>query len=211
VGLFSSRKGTQASGVGPAATAAEPVRVSAGAPHYTTDYVTAHTANWTDALRGIIGKPDALGLEIGAYEGRSTRWFVEHVLTGPRSRLVVIDPYPRPTFHANVADVAAQIDYLKEPSQVALRDRRWRQSSFDFAYIDGDHSARAVFEDSVLVWRLLKPGGILIWDDYRWKAEDNTDPLRNPGPAIDAFLAIHKGDYDVLLSAWQVILRRTSA
>lgn len=215
MGLFSFRRdSSQTTGTAPesAASAAPAGPTSGGGtPRYTTDYVTAHIPNWTDALRGIVGKPDALGLEIGAFEGRSSRWFLETILTGPRSRLIVLDPFPRPNFHPNMADLAPRMDYLREPSQAALRDRRWRQASLDFAYIDGDHTARAVLEDSVLVWRLLKPGGVLIWDDYLWKAEDNTDPLRNPRPAIDAFLAIYKGDYDVLLSDWQVILRRTSA
>jgi predicted O-methyltransferase YrrM len=175
---------------------------------YSQDYVTGHTHNWTEALRHLMGKPDVLGLEIGAFEGRSTRWFLENVVTGPKARLVVIDPVPRATFHANVADLAVRMDYLREMSQVALRDRRFVPGSFDFAYIDGDHSARAVLEDSVLVWRLLKPGGVLLWDDYLWKAENTADPLRSPRPAIDAFLALHAGDYDVLLCDWQYIIKR---
>jgi predicted O-methyltransferase YrrM len=156
----------------------------------------------------LIGRADVVGLEIGAFEGRSTRWFVEHVLTGPRARLIVIDPYPSEHFVANVASLAAQIEFIRERSQIALRDRRWREGSLDFIYIDGDHGARAVLEDSVLTWRLLKPGGVLIWDDYLWKAEGTEDPLMSPRPAIDAFLTVFAGDYELLVSGWQIIVRR---
>jgi predicted O-methyltransferase YrrM len=205
VGLFSkrTRPATAEESSSDAAPAAPKSDVA-----YSQDYVSAHTPNWTEALRHLVGKPDVLGLEIGAFEGRSTRWFLENVVTGARARLVVFDPVPRATFHANISDVAVRMDYFREPSQVALRDRRWIPGTFDFAYIDGDHSARAVLEDSVLCWRLLKQGGVLIWDDYLWKAENTTDPLRSPRPAIDAFLALHAGDYDVLLSDWQVIIKR---
>jgi predicted O-methyltransferase YrrM len=215
VGLFSfkrERAGADAGASAPAAErgAAAPADVRPGEARYSQDYVSAHAPNWMEALHRLVGKPDALGLEIGAFEGRSTRWFVEKVLTGARARLIVMDPHVSARFHENVASIAPRIDYLREPSQVALRDRRWRPGSFDFIYIDGDHSARAVLEDSVLAWRLLKPGGVLIWDDYRWKAENTTDPLKSPGPAIDAFLALFAGDYDVLLSGWQIIVRRKS-
>ena len=178
-------------------------------PRYTQDYVSAYTKQWERHLRPWIGKPDVLGLEIGAFEGRSTRWFVEHVLTGERARLVCLDPYPNAAFGPNTADLTDRLEFLREASQTALRDRRWKPGSFDFAYIDGHHAAPSVLEDSVLVFRLLKPGGVLIWDDYPWrqpKAPD--DPLQGPGPAIDAFLAVYAGAYDLLLKEWQVTVRK---
>ena len=39
---------------------------------------------------------------------------------------------------------------------------------FDLVYIDGSHSAKDVLLDSLLAWRLLRPGGAMIWDDYEW-------------------------------------------
>jgi predicted O-methyltransferase YrrM len=178
-------------------------------PHYTADYVSAWTAQWTRHLKPFIGRPDVLGLEIGAFEGRSARWFVEHVLTGERARLVAIDPYPKGAFEENVADLGPRLELLREASQTALRDRRWRPGCFDFAYIDGHHAAPSVLEDSVLVFRLLKPGGVLIWDDYPWRQpKAPNDPLQGPGAAIDAFLAVYAGQYDLLAKEWQVTIRK---
>ena len=39
---------------------------------------------------------------------------------------------------------------------------------FDLIYIDGSHSAKDVLLDSLLAWRLLRPGGAMVWDDYEW-------------------------------------------
>ena len=46
--------------------------------------------------------------------------------------------------------------------------RRLPLESFDIIYIDGSHAVNDVLEDAVLSFRLLKPEGILIFDDYRW-------------------------------------------
>lgn len=180
-----------------------------GAPTYTQDYVSAFAPGWQTLLKPWVGKPDVLALEIGAFEGRSARWFLEHVLTGERARLVCIDPYPSAAFGANTADLAGRLELVRELSQVALRDRRWRLGSVAFAYVDGHHAATSVLEDSVLVFRLLEPGGVLIWDDYPWRDPASpSNPLRGPGPAIDAFLEVWAGAYDLLAKDWQVAIRK---
>lgn len=43
-------------------------------------------------------------------------------------------------------------------------------NAFDFYYVDGSHVAPDVMADAVLGWRLLKPGGIMVFDDYEWGA-----------------------------------------
>jgi predicted O-methyltransferase YrrM len=49
------------------------------------------------------------------------------------------------------------------PSQVELR--KLPLGAYDLIYIDGSHFPADVLEDAVLSWRLLKPGGMLIFDD----------------------------------------------
>jgi predicted O-methyltransferase YrrM len=39
---------------------------------------------------------------------------------------------------------------------------------FDFIYIDGSHVAPDVLLDAAMSFALLKPGGILAFDDYDW-------------------------------------------
>lgn len=40
--------------------------------------------------------------------------------------------------------------------------------SFDFIYVDGAHSYEYCANDSRLAFQMLRPGGIIVWDDYNW-------------------------------------------
>ena len=60
----------------------------------------------------------------------------------------------------------------------------------DFVYVDGSHQAADVLSDAVLAWKLLKPGGLLVFDDYLWPLYQDR-PLMNPKMAIDAFVNCH--------------------
>jgi len=54
--------------------------------------------------------------------------------------------------------------------------------------------------------RLLKPGGVLTFDDYLW--QDEADPLLRPRPAIDAFLKVYGGRYRLLHLGYQVTVEK---
>ena len=77
---------------------------------------------------------------------------------------------------------------------------------FDFIYIDGDHRAAPVFMDAHLAWQLLKPQGIMIFDDYEWDLAET--PEERPKMAIDLFMDGCSGQFDLLHRGWQVILRK---
>ena len=92
--------------------------------------------------------------------------------------------------------------HLFSPSHVALRGLplNW----YSLIYIDGAHEGMNVFEDAVLSFRLLKAGGILVFDDYEWTSKNRTIM---PKRAIDAFLAIYVHT-TVLHKGWQVFVRK---
>jgi hypothetical protein len=68
-----------------------------------------------------------------------------------------------------------------------------KTQAFDMVYVDGGHSAPDVLADAVLAFRLLRVGGLMIFDDYLWVNDPtrSDDILRTPKPAIDAFLNVH--------------------
>lgn len=41
-------------------------------------------------------------------------------------------------------------------------------SSMDFIFVDGAHSYEYVANDSRHAFRMLRPGGVVVWDDYGW-------------------------------------------
>jgi hypothetical protein len=63
-----------------------------------------------------------------------------------------------------------------------------------------------VLEDGILAFRLLRPGGIMIFDDYEWKPYP--DPWMMPGMAIDSFLHVYERQYELLGKAYQVAIKK---
>ena len=82
-------------------------------------------------------------------------------------------------------------------------------AAFDFVYIDGSHQAADVLEDAVLSFRLLRPGGILIFDDYLWR--NYPQPQLNPALGIDSFLAAFAGRYKLVHKNHQLAIEKTGS
>jgi predicted O-methyltransferase YrrM len=92
-------------------------------------------------------------------------------------------------------------------SQIELRKQLLE--SFDFIYAVGSHDVDAVLEDGVPCLRLLKRGGIIIFDGYKWAGWNKVEPPENvPRSAIDIFYAVNGRQFEVLHSGCQVILRK---
>ncbi|MGH7791972.1 MAG: class I SAM-dependent methyltransferase, partial [Thermodesulfobacteriota bacterium] len=142
---------------------------------FTTDYVSCLTSIWEQHLAGFKGKDNIRFLEIGSFEGRSTIWFLENILTHPTSSITCVDNFSRqggePRFDHNikVSGFSNKVTKIKGRSEDVLRTLN--ENTFDIIYIDGNHYALNVLMDTVLSWLLLKPGGIIIFDDYEWEPE----------------------------------------
>lgn len=110
------------------------------------------------------------------------------------------------TFDANMAALGAtaKVRKIKDESWRALLGLFHAGERFDIAYVDGCHRARDVMFDGVLAWSLLRPGGILVFDDYGLLQP----PLDVPSSAIDPLLEILGSSAEVLWKEWQVGLRR---
>lgn len=167
-------------------------------------------------LLPLAGQAGLRFLQIGVYAGDATMWLSEHVLTDPASVLYDVDPW--------IVDPADEWDDMIPEQRLgaeALYDERtallqlcgqvrkvklmsgeffakFTDGDFDFAYIDGNHSARCALEDGVDAFRRLKVGGILAFDDYGWKHPVRPGTLAEPTVAIDAFLAVYADDIETL-------------
>lgn len=86
---------------------------------------------------------------------------------------------------------------------------RVQSDAYDFIYVDGSHLAPDVLTDAVLSWRLLKPGSIMIFDDFLWDGLPR--PEQRPGTAIRGFLRCHAGWFDLLGIGRQIALRKRAA
>ncbi len=179
---------------------------------FSTDGVSANAQIWSKHLAEFVGKPNIHALEIGSYEGRSALWFLAKVLTDDASTITCLDLFEEDfdsTFDHNVkaSGKGHKLIKLKGDSKFVLRTLN---DKFDFVYIDGSHVAKDVLVDAVLVWDNLKPGGIIIFDDYglRRSPAENQSPALVPRPAIDAFLNVFRHYIDVLHQDYQVIVKK---
>jgi predicted O-methyltransferase YrrM len=179
---------------------------------FSTDGVSANAQIWSKHLAEFVAKPNIHALEIGSYEGRSALWFLAKILTDDASTITCIDIFDEDfesTFDHNVeaSGQGHKVKKLKGDSKSILRTLNGK---FDFVYIDGSHVAKDVLVDAVLVWDILKPGGVIIFDDYglRRSPADNQSPALVPRPAIDAFLNVFRHYIDVLHRDYQVIVKK---
>ena len=177
-------------------------------PTFSTDWIAGKTVNWENYLGKLKNQPNARGLEIGCFEGRSTIWYAQNILTGNGATLTCVDPFSPRLHHffdhnIDVTGVKDRIVKLTGYSEDVLRTLP-TEKKFDFIYVDGGHMPWNTLTDIVFAWDLLKVGGVLIIDDYTYKS----DTGENPKPACDAFLEIYKPLIADVLIGTQVIVRK---
>ena len=141
-------------------------------------------------------------LEIGSYEGLSANYFCDKFLTSTNSTMTCIDPWikysdstvTKMTEYDNIINESCYDKFLKNIEKnkekiIIKRDLSQNvykdlvDTFYDFAYIDGDHSEQAVWNDAINCFLKLKKDGIMIFDDYKWGSGK-----MSPKKAIDRFL-----------------------
>ena len=148
-------------------------------------------------------------LEIGSFEGASTTWMLDNLMSHPESTLTAIDTFAGSIEHHNEADPVDgayglsslearfranvsqcehvdKLHVIRGTSDEALIRLRQERAAFDLIYIDGSHIALDVLYDAVLCWRMLNMQGLMVFDDWSWKGY--YEECYNPRPAIKAFL-----------------------
>jgi predicted O-methyltransferase YrrM len=150
-------------------------------------------------LTPLAGRPGLRFLQIGAFTGDASVWLFDYILTGRHSLLVDVDTWEgsdEPAHDAfDFADVEQVYDRrttgffaqsrlikFKGTSESFFRSPL-HKGSFDFIYIDGDHTCLGVQGDAYNAYQRLKVGGLIAFDDYLWKSGKGA--VYDPGPAID--------------------------
>ena len=132
---------------------------------FASDWRSGNLYLFEPNLPHLRGKPCRLPA-IGSFDGRSAVWLLGNIATDPQSRIDCVDDAVRPTLQRNIAlaDKQSKITLHKGKSGDVLTGLP--TASFDFIYVDGSHRKIYVLEDSVLAFRLAKPGAIIGFDDY---------------------------------------------
>lgn len=171
-------------------------------------------------LNELSGKPNLKFLQIGTYTGDASVWLMDNILTDQSSYLYDVDTWEgsdegiHHSFNWNSVEETydkkvskyTNIHKHKTTSLSFIGDEN-KEQSYDFIYIDGDHTEDAVYKDAVASWDIIKVGGIIAFDDYMWTHESGIPEL-SPGPAIDRFLEEHKDEIDIIEHGYQVWIKR---
>lgn len=160
-------------------------------------------------------------LQIGAYTGDASLWLTRNVLTHPNSVLVDVDTWQGSDEPSHKAMNWNTVETFYDAKTAEARSSRkilkikntsdWffknNLETFDFIYVDGDHTSRGVLKDAVNSFECLKNGGIIAFDDYMWSA--GLGATKEPKLAIDAFYSIYGESLEVLIKDYQVWFRKT--
>lgn len=173
-------------------------------------------------------------LEIGSFEGKSTIWFLDNFLNHKNSTITCIDPWlnysqdknslnsygsensewkfgennVKEIFLHNIIEskYSNKVKIIQDLSDNALPILINQNKKYDLIFIDGNHVAPYVLTDSVMSWKMLNVGGVMVFDDYTWNL-DSEITLR-PKFAVDSFLEIFKDYIQIIHSNYRLIIKR---
>jgi hypothetical protein len=201
---------------------------------FNVDWFSEHAPWWSMHLGSFAGRASS-AMVIGAYEGMSCVWLLEHVLTHPGSRLVVLDdmqhdscvgwrgaavfnPGVEGTLRRNLAPYGSKVRLMteREPHTTLIDMRstkagarpRLKPSTSMTLYdiiVIDAQGSRHALDTAVLAWPLLAPEGVMVWTNYTHNKEHDT---ACPRKGIDAFIEIYAPYLTVLRTAFHTFVRR---
>ena len=171
-----------------------------------------------EILSEFKGRP-CMFLEIGSFEGMSTIWMLENILTEEKSQIFCIDAWAEWTGDAfvrfisniNKTGLKDKVHIVKGDSSEELRI--FPKEYFDFIYVDGNHDEKAVIKDAINSFRILKKGGIMALDDYllgiRYPNTPGSKAMNGLAKkAIDYFVDVFEDELEVIHKDYQLWIRK---
>lgn len=185
-------------------------------PNY-PNWFDSQKYNFENHLTRFKGKPNLKFLQVGTYTGDASDWLLTSILLDPSSTLTDVDTWQGSDekehkamdfdavygIYLNRMDKHENVMSIKGDSSYVLPNLK---EKYDFIYIDGDHTEKAVYRDATNAWPLLKAEGILAFDDYLWGQD--VHPELRPKLAIDRFLEEKQGEYVLLSQDYQVWIQK---
>jgi predicted O-methyltransferase YrrM len=174
------------------------------------DWFTVHIPVWDGLLRPLEHGTARL-LELGSFEGLSACYLLWRL---PDAQVTCVDTFD----WFDISDLEGRFDKnvaLVDPTRVHRLTGRTRdvlprlveeEAAFDFIYVDASHMALDVLADAALAWKVLAPGGLIVFDDY---GLDYDDPMLSPTRAIDAFHTVVASEATRVDAGGQYALRKT--
>lgn len=163
-------------------------------------------------FRHVPGAP-LRALQIGTYTGDATEWLLKNRNI---ERLHDVDTW---SGSEEVAHESLDFSSVESYYDSRFDDKRITKCkmtsdlffatnnlTFNFIYIDGDHTALQTALDGLNAFKWLEAGGVMAFDDYEWHY--NGSPFLEPQRGIDAFLTICAGQYKLIERGYQIWIKK---
>jgi len=161
-------------------------------------------------------------LDVGGYEGEITAWFLNNLASNPESHVYVIDTWKessklgidskkiRRTFQQTIKKTGKEtqcnvLPVNREDGLYHLLDML-EEESIDVAFVDASQDPREVMTDSILIWKLVRKNGILIFSDYQ--LDDLDKDLYKSREEIDTFIRNYSTELTVLEVGRQLFIKK---
>lgn len=146
------------------------------------------------------------GIEIGLAYGLSTLFICESISGKKDRHLVSIDPFQEAHWKniglANIerAGYSDFVDFHSEFSYLVLPKLLAEGRRFDFAYVDTSKQFEIIMTDAFYLSRLLKVGGIMIFDDCLFPGIQKAMRLVSQWPHFEIIGRLYEANSTALFS-----------
>lgn len=177
---------------------------------FTSDIFSYLIPIWEENLKPLIAAPKNDALQVGCYQGMSCCWILDKILGGETDTLTCIDKDFEAHFKSNIIKTGkeSQVSFLAGNIHQLMANLT--PQSFDLINLrERPKLAKHIEKSTQIAWKLLRPGGFLIFNFYGWRHP--TDKQKNPQKVIDQFLESIPDQWQrVCLSpqAYQLIIRK---
>ena len=189
---------------------------------FTHDFFSGNIPTWTRWFAEFIVAAPIRCLEIGSWQGTSTTWLLDKIVSKRQGIITCIDTFEgssehQPWLHTLGATIEDFFDRNITASGHARLCRKLvgrsqdvllnlSDQSYDFIYVDGAHEAKFVIQDAILSWRILRSGGFLIFDDVDYHIA--AAPEQDTGTAVNAFTTWFAGELEIVETNRQMLIRK---
>ena len=154
---------------------------------FTFDIFSHRIALWSEHFESLAGK-GINALEVGSYQGMSSCWMLDQLLSDQQSQLTCIDRKFESKFKENISKTGAEsrVNLLEGNTQDLMSN--CTPQSFDLINLqDRCKLTQHTEKIAQLAWELTKSGGYIVFSYYGWR--NPQDAQQNPKVGIDRFLS----------------------